>query len=121
MSRQFRPNYRYRTAALLCGIWAVTSLAIADPPSAPEPAVDGRALGLAEGLFAYCTHANPQSADVLQAHIDELVKDTPKETVARLRETGDYREAYDGITKFAAAAPPQNAKLLCSGGASNSE
>ena len=99
----------------MLGLLVAAPLAVADAPTAPAT-LDGHALGLAEGLLEYCTHADPKSVPVLQARLDELTKDTPEDEVVRLRKEADYRQAHDGITKFTGKVDPQNAKLLCSRG-----
>jgi hypothetical protein len=96
----------------LCGLLAAAPLALADPPN-PHAALDGHALGLAEGLLNYCTQADPQSAAALQSQRDALIRSAPKASVARVREADEYRRAYESITVFAGKVPAQNAKLLC--------
>jgi hypothetical protein len=101
-------------ASLAWGLVAVAPFAQAD-----VPALDAKSLGITESILKYCGPISPESVKKLQQKIDELVKGASAETVAKTRNSDEYRKAREMMDSFVAQVDEHNAKNMCSNSASD--
>jgi hypothetical protein len=98
-----------RIAARVAGACMVlTPLAFAD-----APAPNAQALGVAESVVSYCGSIDPAAADQVRQMIKQLVQGASEEQLAEVRNSDDYRKAYDSVGDFTAKIDPHNAKTFC--------
>jgi len=93
---------------LACVGLALPPLALADgpPPSA-------RALGVAESVINYCGPIDPAAAARLRQKIEQLVQGASAQQLAEVRNSDEYRKAYDSVVDFAAKIDEHNVKRFC--------
>jgi hypothetical protein len=80
---------------------------------AEEPAPNARALGITESMLKYCARVDASAVVRLKEQARLLVQGASAQTVARVRNTDDYRKAYDSVTDFVGKVAEQNAKRPC--------
>lgn len=107
-------NMRYKNkmrsfALLVCGVLSVPCLS----QTQTEPP-DARALGTTEAILNYCTKADPADADKYQARDKLLIGKASQEDLDELRNSDEYRQAYDSVADFVAKVDEHNAKRVCS-------
>ena len=73
-----------------------------------------RALGLSEAKLGYCAKAAPATAVKQREWIKQLVGDVSQKTLAEVRHSPEYRQAYDSETGFIATVQSHNIHRLCS-------
>jgi hypothetical protein len=96
-------------ALLLCGLMSVPCLA-----QTGSEAPDARALGTTEAILNYCTQADPADADKYQAQQKLLAAGASQEELDKLRNSDEYRQAYDSVAGFTDKVDQHNAKRVCS-------
>ncbi len=94
---------------LACGCLIAPELA-----SAGAAVPDARALGVAEAMLGYCTKADPAAAAKQREWIKQLVGDASRKTLVEVRQSAEYRKAYDSETGFIAKVESHNIRRLCS-------
>jgi len=96
-------------AWLGCVGLALPPLALADgpPPSA-------QALAIAESVINYCGPIDPAGADRLRQMIKQLVQGASEQQLAEVRNSDEYRKAYDSVADFVGKVDEHNAKRACS-------
>lgn len=84
---------RLRIVWVVCMIatFAVPLVFAAEPPT---PAT----LGLMEGLLDSCSQASPKSADAFKKQRESLFQGVSDKDLAKLRDTGEYKDTYKSIT-----------------------
>jgi hypothetical protein len=94
---------------LACAWLALPPLALADgpPPSA-------QVLAIAESVINYCGPIDPAAADRLRQMIKQLVQGASEQQLAEVRNSDEYRKAYDSVVDFVAKIDQRNAKNFCS-------
>jgi hypothetical protein len=107
MQRGSKP--RHFPAWLVC-----TSLALAPFALADGPAPNGQALGVAESALNYCGPIDPVAADKMRQMIRQLVQGASRKQLAEVRNSDEYRKAYDSVVDFVGKIDPRNAKRFCS-------
>jgi hypothetical protein len=94
-------------ALLVCG-WLVAPLAHAD-----GPALNAQTLGVSESILNYCGPLDPAAAAKLRAKIKQLVRGASEQQLAQMRNSDEYRQAYDSLVDFVAKVDVHNAKRIC--------
>jgi len=102
----------------VCAIALVACAWIATPASvfAGAQAPDARQLGVAESLLTYCSKVDPPTADAYRARIKQLVQGTSEETLVKVRNSDEYRQARASLEDFVSNVNERNAKRMCTNG-----
>ena len=74
---------------------------------------NARVLGVNEGTLSYCGARDPAAAARLRQKIERLVQGASAQQLAEVRNSDEYRKAYDSVVDFVAKIPPHNAKRFC--------
>jgi len=98
---------RWAAIAWLATTWASSAFATGLLPSA-------RVLGVDEGILNFCAPKDPTAAQRLRQKIGELLQGTSPEQVSELRNSEDYRRAYDAVSEFAGKIDAHNVAHFCS-------
>lgn len=101
-------------ALVACGVLAAPLGARAE--DAPQPEAKGpdpRALGVNEAILDYCTKAYPSSIETFQSQLQRLTRGASPETLAKVRDGDEYREARAAEEGFLSKVDPHNAKRIC--------
>lgn len=96
-------------ALLAWGLFLAPALVRADGPGP-----DARSLAVAEAVLGYCTKTVPSVAAQQRQRIERLTHDASRQSLTELRESPEYRQAYDAETDFIAKVTEHNARRLCS-------
>ena len=96
--------------AWLASAWlALTPLVFAD-----TPAPNAQVLGVTESVINYCGPIDPAAADRLRQMIKQLVQGASEQQLAEVRNSDEYRKAYDSVADFVGKVDEHNAKRACS-------
>ena len=101
-----KPTGRY-----IWGVWiglALTSLSFADAPT-PNP----QALGIAESVSNFCSPIDAGAADRLRQLIKQLVQGANDKQLAEVRNSEEYRKAYDSVVEFTGKIDQHNVRKFC--------
>jgi hypothetical protein len=88
-------------------------LALPSFASADGPVPNARVLGVAESALSYCGPLEPEAAGRLRHRIKQLVQGASEPQLAEVRNSNEYRKAYDSVVDFVAKIDPHNAKRFC--------
>ena len=91
-----------------CLAWAAAPLANAQTP-APSP----RLLGVTESILNYCGPRDPSAAARLRQKIKQLVQGASTQQLAEVRQSNEYRKAYESVVDFTAKIDEHNVKRFC--------
>ena len=87
---------------------------LAPAQTAPTPArLSAPALGVLEGMLDFCGKVNPQSADKYKEIRKNLTKDQAAGAVDKMRNSQEYKDSVDQVTKQLAALPTKEASATC--------
>lgn len=89
-----------------CVAWASLAQAEAPPPNA-------QALGVAESALNYCAPLDPAAAERIRQMIKLLVQGVGDQQLAEVRQSDQYRKAYESVADFTAKIDPHNTKQFC--------
>lgn len=95
---------------LACGLFVLPMLA-----HAGTGAPDARALALKEAMLGYCSKAAPSAAGKYEEQVKLLTRGASAETLAKVRHSREYRQAYKAEADFAGMVDQHNALRFCSG------
>jgi hypothetical protein len=101
-----------RAIALLACAWTAAPASV----FAGAPAPDARQLGVTESLLTYCSKVDPPSAGAYRAKIKQLVQGTSEETLVKVRNSDEYRQARASLDDFVSNVNERNAKRMCTNG-----
>lgn len=97
---------------------AATAGAPAAPAAEAQPADAGapnpQALGIAESALNYCAPVDSEAAERLRQLIRHFVQGASQEKLTEVRNSDEYRQAYDAVADVTGRIDPQNAKRFCS-------
>ncbi len=93
---------------------ALSALALLRFAMAEEPAPDPKVLGTTEAILAYCAKVDPSGASKYQARVQLVTQGASDETLARVRQAGEYQQARDSVDEFVAKIDEHNAMKVCS-------
>ena len=95
---------------MLAGIWlAVPLLAHAD-----GPALNASMLGMTESILQYCGPLDPAAAAKLREKIIQLVQGASEQQLAQVRNSDEYRKAYDSVVDIVGKVDERDATRICS-------
>jgi hypothetical protein len=98
---------RWASIAWLASTWGSSAYAGGLPPSA-------RALGVDEGMLNFCAPKDPAAAERLGHKIRGLLEGSSPQQVSELRNSEEYRKAYDAVSEFAGKIDAHNVARFCS-------
>ena len=90
-----------------CGALALPQLASADLP------FSGESFGRLEATLTFCAQVNPRATAQYESQLKVLVKDLPQKEISKVRDTTEYREAYDSISAELGKVPKDQAIKAC--------
>jgi len=76
-------------------------------------APNAKKLGVAEGVVNYCGPIDPAATDRLGQMIKQLVQGASGQQLAEVRNSDEYRKAYDSVVNSAGKIAPRNAAQFC--------
>ena len=80
---------------------------------AAEPTADSHTLGVTESLLSYCTKVDAASAAKIKLKAKSLSEGLSAVTLKQMRNSAEYRTAYESVTQFIAKVDPHNASQPC--------
>jgi len=86
--------------------WGSGACADSAPPSA-------RLLGMNESMLNFCAPLDPTAAARLRQKIGKLVEGASASQLAEVRNSDEYREAYDAVSEFAGKIDSHNVAKFC--------
>jgi len=89
--------------------WAWGPIAHADDGARPN----ARVLGVNEGALSYCGSRDPAAAARLRQRIEQLVLGASAQQLAEVRNSDEYRKAYDSVADFVAKIDEHNVTRFC--------
>jgi hypothetical protein len=90
----------------LASTWGSNASAGGAPPSA-------RLLGVDEGMLNFCASQDPAARERLRHRISKLLEGTSPEQLTELRNSDEYRKAYESVSEFAGKIDPHNVARFC--------
>jgi hypothetical protein len=87
---------------------AVAGSAAAEPEPAPA-----HSLGVTEGLLTYCTKVDAASAAKIKLKAKALSEGLSAVALKQMRNSAEYRTAYESVTQFVEKVDPHNAMQPC--------
>ncbi|HSS24425.1 MAG TPA: hypothetical protein VLL82_08480, partial [Mycobacterium sp.] len=76
-------------------------------------APSARLLGVTESVLNYCGSRDPTAAARLRQRIKELEQGASEQELAEVRNSDEYRKAYDSVVDFAAKIDEHNVRRFC--------
>lgn len=73
----------------------------------------GRVLGVDEGMLSFCASQDPAAAERLRQKIRKLLEGTSPEQLIELRNSDEYRKAYESVSEFAGKIDSHNVARFC--------
>ena len=95
-------------AWLACAAWTLAPIAYGD-----GAATSARLLGVTESVLNYCGSRDPTAAARLRRRIEQLVQGASEQQLAEVRNSDEYRNAFDSVVEFAAKIDEHNVKRFC--------
>jgi hypothetical protein len=90
----------------LASTWASNAWAGGVPPSA-------RLLGVDEAMLNFCASQDPAARERLRHRISKLLEGTSPEQLTELRNSDEYRKAYESVSEFTAKIDAHNVARFC--------
>jgi len=78
---------------------------------APPP--NAHVLGVAESALNYCGPVDPAAAVRMRTIIEQLIQGVSQQQLSEVRESDEYRKAYDSVTDLVGKVDEHNAKRIC--------
>ena len=88
---------------------ACAGTALADSSGSP----DAKNLGMAEAMMDFCKKADPADVAKYETLIKQMGSGQSAETLAEVRASDAYRDAFAAMNDFASKVDPHNAKTMC--------
>lgn len=86
-----------------------------------EVTADVHALAITESLISYCQRIDPTATAQLKKHDADLAKGIDAHGLRQLRDSDEYRAAYQSLQQFVARVDEHNARRPCQTAASMSK
>ena len=96
----------------ICAILLLLALAFA-PLALAKVSITPEALGQVEGLLNFCSSVNPNLEANRKGWEKQMFPEATKEELKKLRDSSEYKEAYDFISKELAKIPKDKAVEAC--------
>jgi hypothetical protein len=90
----------------LASVWGSGAHAGGVPPIA-------RLLGVDEGMLNFCASQDPGAGERLRQKIRRLLEGTSPEQLTELRNSEEYRRAYESVSEFAGKIDSHNVARFC--------
>lgn len=95
-------------------VWLVcTGLALPALVCADAPAPNAHVLGVAESVLNYCAPLDPPAAARMRTIIEQLVRGVSPQQLSEVRESDEYRKAYEAVVEFVGKIDPHNTRRVC--------
>jgi hypothetical protein len=95
-------------------VWlACAGLALPALGWAEAPPPNAHVLGVAESALNYCGPLDPAAAARMRTIIEQLLQGVSQQQLSEVRESDEYRKAYDSVTDFVGKVDEHNAKRIC--------
>ncbi len=88
---------------------------------AGEPAgtINAKTLGIAEAVMGYCQKADPADIGKYMEVVKQMVSGQSENAIAAVRESDEYRQAYDSIVDYVSKVDEHKGKALCADSATD--
>ena len=97
-----------------CWVWLVWAAWAVAPIAHGDGALpNARMLGVSESILSYCGSRDPAAAERLRQKVKQLVQGASVKQLAEVRNSDEYRKAYDSVVDFAAKIEEHNLKRFC--------
>ena len=96
-----------------CWVWLWAGWALGPIAYADGALPSARVLGVNEGALSYCGPRDPAAAARLRQKIERLVQGASAQQLAEVRNSDEYRKAYDSVVDFVAKIDEHNVKRFC--------
>ena len=97
-----------------CWVWLVwAGWALGPIAHADRALPNARVLGVNEGALSYCGPRDPAAGARLRQKIEELVQGASAQQLAEVRNSDEYRKAYDSVVDFVAKIDAHNVARFC--------
>ena len=80
---------------------------------AEQPAISAPGLGATEATLDFCARIDPKSAQQYWEQAKSLLQGLDAKTAGEIRNTDEYRQAYDTTAEMIAKAPHDDAMRAC--------
>ena len=97
-----------KISAILC----VSALALA-PLALAKISITPQALGQVEGTLNFCSEANPKAKAKYDEWAKLFVNEATEDELKEIRDSSEYKDAYDSITAELAKVPKDKALEAC--------
>ena len=67
-------------------------------------------------MAPYCSSIDPAAADKVRQVIKQLKQGASNQQLAEVRNSDEYRKAYDSVSEFTGKIDPHQAKQFCAEG-----
>ena len=104
----WRYSLKVGCACLVGAAWAWAPMTRAD-----GALPNARMLGVSESVLNFCGSRDPTAAAKLRQKIRQLVQGASTQQLAEVRNSEEYRKAYDSVVDFAAKIDEHNVKRFC--------
>jgi len=91
----------------------VAALGLAGVALADPPAPNAQSLGQLEGILKHCAQVDPKGLDLYQGMAKVLTAGVSEDTVAEVRKSSEYQEAYAATLESLEKAAAQDAVKAC--------
>lgn len=103
-------------AALLAPGWVLgdePAPQVTPTPEEAKPVPEARPLATVEAILDYCARLDAAASDKYRQQAGLVSQGADEETLARIRETDEYRQAHGEMDEFLAKVDARNAKKVC--------
>ncbi len=97
------------------GVLAVAVALLAQQAPADQPAIGAAALAVTEATLDFCARIDPKSTALYWEQGKSLVQGLDAKAAAEIRNSDEYRRAYDSTAEMLAKAPQDDAMPACNG------
>lgn len=104
---------RYSSVSKSLGWIAAACLASSSLARADDALLSAQRLGLMEGAAGFCEALDKPSAEHVREAIRQATRGVSAARLSELRNSGEYKQAYDSVQGFVGHVDPHNAKKLC--------
>jgi len=96
-----------------CWVWLWAGWALGPIAHGDGALPNARVLGVSESALSYCGPRDPAAAARLRRKIEQLVQGASAQQLAEVRNSDEYRKAYDSVVDFVAKIDEHNVKTFC--------
>jgi HPt (histidine-containing phosphotransfer) domain-containing protein len=100
---------------MLRTVIAIAAAALAQHAMAQAPTISAPALAATEATLDFCARVDPKSAPQYWDQGKSLVQGLDAKAAAEIRNSDEYRQAYDSTAQMLARTAPDEAVRACNG------